>query len=121
VKVNDTKDTSRRAALMDYGDGGRHGDPLRRHLGSPRCRFALGVHLPASADGQQVIWFVDGLAELIDGGSNRGKTSAFAQVVGQLIGQVKQLRAENAALQDEVQSLASDLDRACEGRIGGVA
>jgi hypothetical protein len=108
-----------RLALMDYGDGGRHGDPLRQHLGSPRGRFALGVRL--GPGGNEVIWFVDEFAELLGGPSGRGKTAAFAHIVGQLIGQVKELRGENAALQDEVQSLASALDQAREGRIGGAA
>jgi hypothetical protein len=91
-------------------------------LGSPGGgRFALGAYLSPGRDGQQVIWFVDEYAELLGGPSRRGKTAAFAHIVGQLIGQVKELRAENAALQNEVQSLASDLDEAREGRIGGAA
>lgn len=114
-------------ALMDYGDGGRHGDPHRHRLGATNGRFTLGVRfdLPAGG-GQQVVWFVDELAEQLGGPSTRGKTSAFAHIVGQLLGQVKQLRADNTALRaensvlhNEIQSLDLQLQRAREGRDGG--
>jgi hypothetical protein len=114
-----------RVALMDYGAGGRHGDPLRRQLGSPRGRFALGVRV---GPGRTEVWLVDELAELVDGGSSRGKAHAFTHIISHFAGLVKQLQTENAvlreentALRDEAQTLAAELDSAREGRIGGVA
>jgi len=114
-----------RLALMDHGDGGRHGDPLRQHLGSAKGRFALGVRLAA---GNDVIWVVDELAELVFGESSRGKANAFTHIIRHFAGLVKQLqtentvlRKENTALHDEVESLAGRLDQVSGGRIGGVA
>jgi hypothetical protein len=115
-------------ASLDHGDGARHGDPLRHHLNAPRGRLALGVHLGRAGNEQAVVWLVDELAELVTSGSRRPKAIAFTQVIRGFAGLVKQqqtentrLRKENAALHDEVQTLAADLDQARNGQIGGVA
>jgi hypothetical protein len=116
-----------RLALMDHGDGGRHGDPLRGQLGSSTGRFALGVRITGPGR-EDVVWLVDELAELVAGGMGRGKANAFTHIIGHFGRLVRLLQAENAVLrkentelQDEVQSLAGRLDQASGGRIGGVA